>query len=53
MSSAFSHDGSANESSSWDEQLDRDSSSGKLDVLFEEADEESESGLLHDWPPMK
>jgi hypothetical protein len=37
----------------WDEQLDRDSSSGKLDLLFEEADKESPGGLLRDWPPVK
>jgi hypothetical protein len=34
----------------WDEQLDRDSSSGRLDALFKEADEESRDGLLLDWP---
>ena len=37
----------------WDEQLDSDSGSGKLDFLFEEADEESKEGLLRDWPPSK
>jgi hypothetical protein len=35
----------------WDEQLDRDSSSGKLDALFREAEEESASGQLREWPP--
>jgi hypothetical protein len=34
----------------WDEQLDRDSSSGKLDFFFEEAAEESQGGLLRDCP---
>ena len=37
----------------WDEQLDRDSNSGKLDFLFEEAEVESKEGLLSDWPPTK
>ncbi len=37
----------------WDEQLDNDSSSGKLDFLFEEADSESAQGLLREWPPAK
>jgi hypothetical protein len=35
----------------WDEQLDRDSSSGKLDSLFREAEDESASGQLREWPP--
>lgn len=35
----------------WDEQLDRDSSCGKLDLLFEEADAEREKGPLRDFPP--
>ena len=37
----------------WDEQLDRDSSSGKLDFLFKEAEDESAQGLLREWPPKK
>ena len=37
----------------WDEQMDRDSSAGKLDFLFEEAESESVQGLLRDWPPRK
>ena len=37
----------------WDEQLDRDSSSGKLDFLFEEAETELEQKALRDWPPRK
>jgi len=36
-----------------DEQLDSTTSSGKLDFLFEEADDESKQGLLRDWPPSK
>ena len=35
----------------WDEQLDRDSASGKLDLLFQEAENESEKRLLREWPP--
>jgi len=37
----------------WDEQMDRDSSTGKLDFLFEEAESESAQGLLREWPPRK
>ena len=37
----------------WDEQLDRDSTSGKIDLLFDEAQEENKKGLVRDWPPMK
>jgi hypothetical protein len=33
--------------------LDRDSSCGKLDFLFEEAEDESKEGHLLDWPPTK
>jgi hypothetical protein len=36
----------------WDQQLDSDSSSGKLDFLFEEADE-SNKQTLRVWPPSK
>ena len=32
----------------WDEQIDRDSSSGKLDFLFEEAERESAQGLVRE-----
>jgi hypothetical protein len=34
----------------WDEQMDRDSSSVKLDFLFEEAESESARGFLRVWP---
>jgi hypothetical protein len=37
----------------WDERLDRDSASGKLDFLFEEAEAESKAGDLREWPPGK
>jgi hypothetical protein len=32
----------------WDAQMDRDSSAGKLDFLFEEAERESAQGLLRE-----
>jgi hypothetical protein len=41
------------EQTRWDEKMDRDSSDGKLDFLFEEADRESAQGLLREWPPGK
>jgi hypothetical protein len=34
----------------WDEQLDRDSLTGRLDCLFEEAESEGKEGSLRDWP---
>jgi hypothetical protein len=34
----------------WDAQLDRDSSSGKLDFLVAEAREDRQQGRLRDWP---
>ncbi len=34
----------------WDEQINQDSASGKLDFLFEEAESEAASGNLLDWP---
>jgi hypothetical protein len=37
----------------WDEQMDRDSSAGRLDFLFAEAESESADGLLREWPPRK
>jgi len=43
----------AREQERWDEQMDRDSSGGKLDFLFEEAESESAKGLLREWPPRK
>jgi hypothetical protein len=43
----------AREQQRWDEQLDRDSSTGKLDFLFLEAESELAQGLLSEWPPRK
>jgi hypothetical protein len=37
----------------WDQQLDRDSSSGTLDFLFEEAESEPHREPLRQWPPPK
>ena len=34
----------------WDEELDRDASSGKLDFLIAEAKEDRMQGRLRDWP---
>ena len=36
------------EQARWDEQMDRDSSAGKLDFLFDEAERESTLDLLRD-----
>jgi hypothetical protein len=41
------------EQARWDEQMDRGTSTGKLDFLFEEAERESAQGLLREWPPRK
>ena len=43
----------AREQTRWDDQLDSDSSAGKLDFLFDEAEGESAKGLLRDWPPQE
>ena len=37
----------------WDEKLDRDSLVGKLDFLFDEAEDEGAKGLLREWPSSK
>jgi hypothetical protein len=37
----------------WDDELDSDSSTGKLDFLFNEAESESAQGLLREWPPQE
>ncbi len=43
----------AREQTRWDEQMERDSSTGKLDFLFDEAERESAQGLVREWPPRK
>jgi hypothetical protein len=37
----------------WNEQIDRDSATGKLNFLFDEAEQELAEGLVRDWPPRK
>ena len=34
----------------WEQQIDRDAASGKLDFLRDEARKERELGTLQDWP---
>jgi hypothetical protein len=34
----------------WDQQMDGDSASGRLDFLFEEAEANSQQGVFRDWP---
>ncbi len=41
------------EQARWDEQMDRNSSAGKLDFQFEEAQHESSQAPLREWPPRK
>jgi hypothetical protein len=41
------------EQARWDEQMDRDAASGKLDFLVREAERESEQGILREWPPVE
>jgi hypothetical protein len=35
----------------WDEQMDHDAASGKLDFIRQGAREARESGLVREWPP--
>ncbi len=44
---------SVREQRRWDDQLDSDSSAGKLDFLFDEAESESAKGPLREWPPQE
>jgi hypothetical protein len=37
----------------WDEQMDRDSASGKLDALFEEVETARAQNRLREWPPQQ
>ncbi|MCC6537770.1 MAG: hypothetical protein IT162_09490 [Bryobacterales bacterium] len=41
----------AQEQSHWDEQLEQDAASGKLDFLFDESRDESAAGRARAWPP--
>ena len=38
------------DSEAWDKQIENDAASGKLDSLFEEAEQERASGTLRKWP---
>ena len=39
----------AREQARWDARMDKDSSAGKLDFLFEEAERESMQGRVREW----
>jgi hypothetical protein len=39
------------EEARWDQQSDSDSSAGKLDFLFDEAEREAANANLREWPP--
>ena len=41
----------AREQRRWDEQMDSDSSAGKLDFLFEGPGTQPAKGRLREWPP--
>jgi hypothetical protein len=38
------------DNAAWDRQIDADAASGKLDFLFDEAENERKAGKLRDWP---
>ena len=38
------------DSAAWDAEIEQDATAGKLDLLFEEAEEARASGGLRDWP---
>lgn len=38
------------DSAAWDAQIEEDAATGKLDFLFEEAEEARMNGTLRDWP---
>lgn len=37
----------------WNEQIEQDAASGKLDFLFQEAEDERQAGKLRNWPEDK
>ncbi len=41
------------EQTRWDQQMDADSATGKLDFLFDEVETESAKGPLREWPLSK
>ena len=54
MFEQYPHDRVAQrDQSQWDAQMDADSAAGRLDFLFEEADEETRTGGLRQWPSHK
>ena len=41
---------SKQDNAAWNEQIEDDAASGKLDFLFDEAERERAGGQLRDWP---
>jgi hypothetical protein len=41
---------SEQDNAAWREQMEQDAASGKLDFLFQEADDERQAGKLRNWP---
>lgn len=41
---------SKEDNAAWDQQMEEDAASGKLDFLFDEAERERAAGQLRDWP---
>ena len=41
---------SEQDNAAWDEQIQQDAASGKVDFLFQEADAERRARKLRDWP---
>jgi hypothetical protein len=38
------------DNAAWDQQIEEDAAAGKLDFLFEEAEQARANGTLRDWP---
>jgi hypothetical protein len=38
------------DNAAWDQQIEEDAAAGKLDFLFEEAEQARVNGTLRDWP---
>jgi hypothetical protein len=38
------------DNAAWDQQIENDAATGKLDVLFDEAEQEGDDQKLRDWP---
>lgn len=41
---------SEQDNAAWNKQIEQDAASGKLDFLFQEADDERKTGKLRNWP---